>query len=118
MVCSLRATADNGGDMKHNLPALFVAGAFALSMIPASSVLRADERGSLDAVHEDAKLEVAEEHNINTLPPAGPHRIYVVEPIFPVFSRSKVWVVDGDKLKIIGMFGAGCAGNLAIAPDH
>ena len=46
--------------------------------------LRADERGSLDAVHEDAKLEVAEEHNINTLPPAGPHRIYVVEPIFPM----------------------------------
>ena len=104
--------------MKRKLPALFVAGAFAISIIPASSVLRADERGSLDPIHEDAKLEVAEEHNINTLPPAGPHRIYVVEPIFPVFSRSKVWVVDGDKMQILGMFGAGAAGNLAIAPDH
>ena len=104
--------------MKRKLPFLFVAGAFALSMIPAASVLRADERGSLDPIHEDAKLQVAEEHNVATLPPPDPHRLYVVEPIFPVFSRSKVWVVDGDKLKVVGTLSAGCCSNLVIAPDH
>ncbi len=103
--------------MKSKLSALCV-GAFALFMIPAPSALAEDERSSLEPLHEEAKLQVAEEHTINTLPAAGPHRIYVVEPIFPVFSRSKVWVIDGDKLKIIGMFGSGAAGNLAIAPDH
>lgn len=104
--------------MTRKLPTLFVAGAFALSMIQASSVLQADERGSLEPIHEDAKLQGAEEHTVATLPPPGPHRLYVVEPIFPVFSRSKVWVVDGDKLKVVGTLSAGCCSNLVIAPDH
>jgi methylamine dehydrogenase heavy chain len=102
--------------MERSLVATLAAGFFSLFLTPLAT--QADERGSLDPIHEEAKLEVAEEHVTLTLPAADAHRVYVVEPIFPVFSRSKVWVVDGDAMKILGMFGAGAAGNLAISPDH
>lgn len=102
--------------MERSLVATLAAGMLSLLLAPLA--VQADERGSLESIHEEAKLEVAEQHTIQTLPAADAHRVYVVEPIFPVFSRSKVWVVDGDRMKILGMFGSGAAGNLAIAPDH
>ena len=102
--------------MERSLVATLAAGTFSLFFAPLAVL--ADERGSLESLHEEAKLEVAEAHTIQTLTAADAHRVYVVEPIFPVFSRSKVWVVDGDAMKILGMFGSGAAGNLSIAPDH
>ncbi len=102
--------------MKRSLVATLAAAYCCLFASPLAA--QSDERGSLDPIHEEAKLEVAEEHVTLTLPAADPHRVYVVEPIFPVFSRSKVWVLDGDKMQLLGMFSGGASGNLAISPDH
>ena len=90
--------------MNGKLFAALVAGVFfsALPAVPVSG--QDDPRGTAESIHEEAKDFMGEQHNVLTLPPADPHRIYVVEPIFPVFSRSKTWVVDGDKMKIVERF--------------
>lgn len=68
-------------------------------------------------VPEGAQLPVAEEHDTVTLSEPQPHWVYIVEPVFPHLIVSKVWVVDGDSLEVVGMFNAGYTANLAIAPD-
>lgn len=103
--------------MNRKLLVTLLAALFPLCVATLPAAAR-DPRGSTDPVHEEAKDFMGEVHDIVRLPPPDPHRLYVVEPIFPVFSRSKTWVVDGDKMQIVGMFNGGAASNLVIAPDH
>jgi methylamine dehydrogenase heavy chain len=104
--------------MNRKLVAALVASVFFLALVSSRVVGQDDPRGTAESIHEEAKDFMGEQHNVLTLPPADPHRLYVVEPIFPVFSRSKTWVIDGNKMKIVGMFNGGAASNLVIAPDH
>lgn len=71
-----------------------------------------------DDLPDTAKLQGAEVHQVAKLPPAGPHRVYVLEPVLPHLVSSKVWVVDGDKIDVVGMMNAGYCANFALAPDH
>lgn len=68
-------------------------------------------------VPEGAQLPTAEEHATATLPEPSPHWVYILEPVFPHLIVSKVWIVDGDSLEVIGMFNGGYTANLALAPD-
>jgi len=71
-----------------------------------------------DNLPDTAKLQGAEIHKIATLPKPHPHRIYVVEPVFPHLVQSKVWIIDGDKQDIVGTLVGGYMSNFALAPDH
>jgi methylamine dehydrogenase heavy chain len=68
-------------------------------------------------VPPESQLPTAEEHTTSTLPEPSPHWVYIVEPVFPHLIVSKVWIVDGDSLELLGMFNGGYTANFAIAPD-
>lgn len=65
----------------------------------------------------DAELPVADEHVAANLPPPGPHWAYILDPVSPHLIATKIWIVDGDKLDVIGMVNAGYTANMAMAPD-
>ena len=67
---------------------------------------------------EGAKLPSAEERTTVVLPEASPHWAYLFDPVFPHLIVTKVWIVDGDKLDVVGMFNTGYTSNLGIAPDN
>jgi methylamine dehydrogenase heavy chain len=59
----------------------------------------------------------AEEHTWATLPEPSPHWVYVLDPVFPHIVAGKVYIVDGDKVDIIGMLNTGYTANLGLSPD-
>jgi methylamine dehydrogenase heavy chain len=63
----------------------------------------------------EAQLRGAEEHDVAALPAADPHRVYVLDPVFPHLIASKAYVVSGDTGRIVGMVNAGYVPNLALA---
>lgn len=67
---------------------------------------------------EAARMPVAEEHTTATLPPAGPHRVYIHDTVFPHAKDGHVWIVDGDTRGILGQLPIANWGNFAISPDH
>ncbi len=69
-------------------------------------------------LHPEAQLEVAEEHTTVTLDAPDPHRLYVLDPVFPHLIASKVWVYNGDDGKLLGMMNTGYVPNMALSPDH
>lgn len=95
--------------MTRSIVWLALAGAFALATAPA----RADETKDLPP---DAKL-MGEQHSIAILSKPHPKRLYVLEPVFPHIVASKVWIIDSDKMEIVGMVNGGYCANFAIAPD-
>jgi methylamine dehydrogenase heavy chain len=66
-------------------------------------------------IPESAELPTAEEHPTATLPEASPHWVYILEPVFPHLITTKVWIVDGDSLGIVGMINGGYTANLGLA---
>ena len=64
---------------------------------------------------ESAQLPTAEEHPTATLPEASPHWVYILEPVFPHLIVTKVWIVDGDSLGVVGMINGGYTANLGLA---
>lgn len=74
-----------------------------------------DQQEDLD---EGAKFEVAEEHTTITLKEGGPHRLYVLDPVFPHLVASKVYVHDGDTGDTLGMMNTGYVPNLVMGNDH
>ncbi len=78
--------------------------------------LPAQERGT-EGLPKEAVLEVEEEHTTAVLGPASPHWVYVLDPVFPHLIASKVYVVDGDSVRIIGMINTGYVPNIALSPD-
>ncbi len=71
--------------------------------------------GALAQVPESALLPTAEEHPTATLPEASPHWVYILEPVFPHIIVTKVWIVDGDSLNVVGMINGGYLANLGLA---
>lgn len=98
--------------MQPSFKSTVVAGAFALGF----NMAWADDK-ELKDLPPDAKL-MGEQHTIAVLSKPDPKRIYVLEPIFPVFIASKVWVIDGAKQQVLGMLSGGYAPNMSMAPDH
>ena len=66
-------------------------------------------------VPDSAQLPTAEQHPTATLPEASPHWVYLLEPVFPHLIVTKVWIVDGDSLNVVGMINGGYAANLGLA---
>lgn len=71
-----------------------------------------------EGLTDEMRFGVAEEHVINTLEPGDPHRVYVLDPVFPHLIASKVWVYDGDDGALLGMMNTGYVPNLVLGPDH
>ncbi|MCW5624802.1 MAG: hypothetical protein KIT73_08815 [Burkholderiales bacterium] len=95
--------------MKRFVASLVVAGGVGAWALTAA----ADDTKDLP---EDAKL-MGEQHTIAVLPPADPKRLYVLEPVFPVFVAGKIWVIDGAQQSVLSVMSAGYAPNLALSPD-
>lgn len=72
---------------------------------------------ALAQVPEGAALPTAEEHPTTTLPEASPHWVYILEPVFPHLIVTKIWIVDGDSLDVVGMINGGYTANLGLAED-
>jgi methylamine dehydrogenase heavy chain len=66
-------------------------------------------------VPEGAQLPTAEEHPTATLPEPSPHWVYILEPVFPHLIVTKIWIVDGDSLNVVGMINGGYTANLGLA---
>ena len=73
---------------------------------------------ALAQLPEGAELPTAESHTTSPLPDPSPHWAYIVDPIFPHLVATKVWIVDGDTLDVVGMVSAGYLANATIAPDN
>ncbi|MBO1358269.1 amine dehydrogenase [Acetobacter sacchari] len=58
-----------------------------------------------------------EQSDIAKLPPAGPHRILVMDADYPHAKDGRVYVVDADAGKLLGMVQAAYNGNMVQAPD-
>ena len=82
---------------------------------PTGQTMSAEEQ---EGISEGMRLGVAEEHTIRTLEPGNPHRVYVVDPVFPHLIASKVWVYDGDEGDLLGMMNTGYVPNLVLGNDH
>lgn len=72
---------------------------------------------TLESLPPEAKLEVSEEHTTARLGEPKPHWVYVLDPVFPHLIASKVYVIDGDSLSILGMINTGYVPNLGLSPD-
>jgi methylamine dehydrogenase heavy chain len=83
----------------RNLAGWFVAGMLAL--FPA---LAADEP--------------VEQVTTAKLAPATPHRLYVSDFAFQHVVDGRLYVIDGDALKVRGTIGTGFSGEMALAPDR
>ncbi len=101
------------GTIRYGFGALLMAGLLAAGSIPS----RAQERDT-KGLPEEAVLDVAEEHTTAVLPEASPHWLYVLDPVFPHLVASKVYVIDGDSMKYLGMLNTGYVPNMALAPDR
>jgi hypothetical protein len=66
-------------------------------------------------VPESAQLPTAEEHPTATLPEASPRSAYILEPVFPHLIVTKIGIVDGDSLGVVGMINGGYTANLGLA---
>ncbi len=78
--------------------------------------LAAQERG-IEGLPKEAVLEVEEEHTTAVLGKASPHWVYVLDPVFPHLIASKVYVIDGDSRRILGMLNTGYVPNMALSAD-
>ncbi len=85
------------------------------SQDPTGQTAAVDQQEGLD---EGAKFAVAEEHVTLTLEPGGPHRVYVMDPVFPHLIASKIYVYDGDTGETLGMMNTGYVPNMVLADDH
>lgn len=70
---------------------------------------------ALAQVPEGAALPTAEEHPTGILPEASPHWVYILEPVFPHLIVTKIWIVDGDTLDVVGMINGGYTANLGLS---
>lgn len=82
---------------------------------PSGQTMPAEEQEGLT---DEMRFGVAEEHVTNTLEPGNPHRVYVLDPVFPHLIASKVWVYDGDDGTLLGMMNTGYVPNLVLGQDH
>jgi methylamine dehydrogenase heavy chain len=60
----------------------------------------------------------ADEMTSYTLGAPGPDCVYVLDAGFPSMITSKIHIIDGAKLKLLGQVSAGYLSNFEISPDH
>ena len=64
-----------------------------------------------------ADLPVEELKGGTRLPPATPHRLYVMDAVFNHLVDSRVNIYDGDSLKFLGMVPASFNGHMTVSAD-
>jgi methylamine dehydrogenase heavy chain len=67
---------------------------------------------------ERAQLSGQEEHPTLTLPEPSPHWLLVQDLNFPYLTATKSFLLNGDDLRILGMFNSGYLPNPVIARDN
>jgi methylamine dehydrogenase heavy chain len=87
--------------------------AAALSIAISTPVLAAPPT----AGHSTAPPLPAEHLTVNTLPPAGPHRIFVLDEAFLNEIDSRVNVFDADTFRRLGQIDAGFSPGFNLSPD-
>lgn len=58
-----------------------------------------------------------EQSDVITLPPYSPHTILVEDAVYTHNKDGRVYVVDADSGKLLGMVQAAYNGNMALTPD-
>ena len=89
-----------------------------LSLLALACLMLILARPGLAQVPEGAALGTQEDHPTRVLPEPRPHWVYVLEPVFPHLVASKIWILDGDTLGIVGMASAGYLANVAMSHDR
>ena len=72
---------------------------------------------AIEALPEQARLEVAEEWGTAVLPEASPRWIYVLDVAFDNLVASRINIYDADSGKFVGVVHSGFVPNLLLAPD-
>ena len=72
---------------------------------------------AIEALPEQARLEVAEEWGTAVLPEASPRWIYVLDVAFDNLVASRINIYDADSGKFVGVVHSGYVPNLLLAPD-
>jgi methylamine dehydrogenase heavy chain len=67
---------------------------------------------------ERAQLSGQEDHPTLVLPPPNPHWVLVQDLNFPFLVATKSYLLNGDDLKVLGMFNTGYVPNPVIAQDN
>ncbi len=71
------------------------------------------------AVSVSAVAQTPEEGvRVREMPAPGAHWAFLVSPLFGAFGVSAVTIVDGDRVKILGMITGGALSTAAVSPDH
>jgi hypothetical protein len=72
-----------------------------------------------EEVHQPVPFEISEDggETWRSMPNGRNIRPLAIDPVFPHLIATKLWIVDGDALDVVGMVSAGYTANAAIAPD-
>lgn len=89
---------------------ILLAGGLLCGCVAAASALAAPAEAS-------APVPVAESVGVQTLAPATPHRLYVLDTAVLATQAGRTWIIDGDKTVMEGMFYQGHLSNFAVSPD-
>lgn len=68
------------------------------------------------AADQSEPIPQTEESNVLTLPPAGPHRVLVTDSVYNHAKDGRVYVVDADHARMLGMMPAAFNANIVADP--
>ncbi len=72
---------------------------------------------TIEALPEEARLEVVEEWDVRVLPEASPRWVYVLDVAFDNLIASRINIYDSDTGSFLGVVHSGFVPNLLLAPD-
>lgn len=72
---------------------------------------------AIEALPEEARLEVVEEWGTNVLPEASPRWVYVLDVAFDNLIASRINIYDSDSGRFLGVIHSGFVPNLLLSPD-
>lgn len=79
--------------------------------------LAAAAQPALESLPAEARAPIIEQATVVKAPRPGPHTVYVLDiDFFTVANR--VYVVDADRLQVVGMLDAGWLPNVLLSPDN
>ncbi len=83
-------------------------------LVPGQTVVA---QQTIEALPEEARLEVVEEWGVNVLPEASPRWVYVLDVAFDNLIASRINIYDSDTGRFLGVVHSGFVPNLLLAPD-
>ncbi len=101
--------------MAQRLGLLWAASGIVLAILVQGRAATAQQ--AIEALPEEARLEVAEEWGTNVLPEASPRWVYVLDVAFDNLIASRINIYDTDTGKFLGVVHSGFVPNLLLAPD-